>query len=146
MRTRDDMNAHELADSTRSGRARVSRRFHCSHVTAHDRRYQPRADLLVADQGHISSLHHRIGSFDHRNQSLSLDHSKSFHTISSLAISHWSLVIGHWSLVIGHWSLVIGHHYCPNVRATDARRLLKLVMLSPLRVIIDLNFVPPECQ
>src|SRR6185369_6316306 len=38
------------------------------------------------------------------------------------------------------------NHYCPNVDAIDTRRSLTVIMLSPLRVIIDLNYVRPEGQ
>ena len=38
------------------------------------------------------------------------------------------------------------NHYCPNVHSTDTRRLLTLIMLGPLKAIIDLSFVRPESQ
>ena len=78
MRTRDDVDRHELADAARRGGAGVGRGLDRGDVAAHDGGHVAGADLLPADERHLGGLDHGVRRFDHRDETLGLDHPECF--------------------------------------------------------------------
>ena len=89
-RPRNDVDADELADAAGRGRACVGGRFHGSDVAAHDGGDQPGIDLLPADEDHVRGLHHRIGGFDHADQSSRFDHAERVANLAFFFVSQES--------------------------------------------------------
>src|SRR5215471_16463771 len=88
MRTRNDVNADEFSDAARRGSSRICSRLDRGNIAADDCGHQTGADLFVTDQSNVGGFDHRICRLDHRNQTLGLNHSKSFHiSVSPLSSS-----------------------------------------------------------
>src|SRR6188768_1377466 len=85
VRTRNDVHGHELTHATSRGSACIGGRLHGSDITAHDRGHITGADLLPADERHFGGFDHRVGRFDHRDQSLGLHHSQRLTHAASLS-------------------------------------------------------------
>ena len=62
----------------RGGRASVGRSLDGGDIASHDGRHIARADLLPTDQRDLGGLDHGVGRFDHRDQTLRLDHPECF--------------------------------------------------------------------
>jgi hypothetical protein len=72
------MDADELAYTPCRGSAGVCGGFDRSDVSTHDRGYQPRIDLLPADEYDIGRFDHRIRRFDHPYETTRFDESERF--------------------------------------------------------------------
>ena len=86
-RTRDDVDADQLADAARGGGAGVGRGLHGADVAADDRGDQAGIDLLPADEDDVRGLHHRVGRFDHADQAARFDHAER---VAEQVLCHWS--------------------------------------------------------
>ena len=74
MRARDDVDGHQLADAARRRGAGIGRGLDRRDVAAHDGGHVAGADFFPADQRDLRRLDHRVGRFDHRDQTLGFDH------------------------------------------------------------------------
>src|SRR5439155_5498002 len=75
-RPRNDVHANELADAAGGGRACVGGRFHRTDIAAYDCRHESGVDFLPADEGDIRGLHHRVGGFNHADETARLHHAE----------------------------------------------------------------------
>ena len=75
MRPRDDVYGYEFAYASCGGGAGVGGGFYSSDITSDDSRDEPGTYLFVSDELNVGCLDHGVGSFDHRNKTLGLDHS-----------------------------------------------------------------------
>src|SRR5438477_7782566 len=78
VRARDDVDADQLADSSRRRRPGVGRGLDRAHVAAHEDGDVARADVLLADELDVGGLDHRVGGLDRADETLGLDHSECF--------------------------------------------------------------------
>ena len=70
--------APEAADATRGGGAGIGCGLHRTDITTHDRGDQSGIDLLPTDKHDVRSLDHRVGGFNHADQSARFDHADCF--------------------------------------------------------------------
>jgi hypothetical protein len=75
VRSRDNVNAYELAYTPGGCGSGVGRRLYCCDITADDGRHKTGTDLLVSDKLNVRGLDHCIGCLDHGNETFALDHS-----------------------------------------------------------------------
>jgi hypothetical protein len=52
--------------------------FRCADVAADHHGHVAGADVFLADQHHVGSLHHCVGCLDRLNEALGLDYSQGF--------------------------------------------------------------------
>jgi hypothetical protein len=75
MRTRNDVDTYQFADTPGSRCSRVGRSFHGRDVASDDCRHESGTDFFIADKLHIRGFDHRIGGLDHSDKPLAFDHS-----------------------------------------------------------------------
>ena len=73
-RARDDVHADEFADAAGGRSAGVGRGLHRADIAPDDGGDQAGIDLLPADEHDIGGLAHRVGGFDHADESACFDH------------------------------------------------------------------------
>ena len=76
MRPRDHVDRDDLADALCRALARFGRRLDGRDIAAHHRGDVPATGLLVADELDLGRLDHRVGGFDHADETFDFDHSK----------------------------------------------------------------------
>jgi hypothetical protein len=87
-RTRNHMDAYELADTSRGRGSGVSRSLDRTDITPNNRGDEARIDLLPADEDHVRSLDHRIGRLDHADETARLDHPQCFAVMTRVLFGH----------------------------------------------------------
>src|ERR1051325_4232150 len=78
MRLRDNVSRDYFADALACRGARVNCTANGSDVTTHDRGHESRVDLFPTDEANVRGFDHCVGSFDHRHQATTFDHSECF--------------------------------------------------------------------
>src|SRR5262249_10894449 len=68
VRAGNDVYGHELTDAPRSGGPGVCRSVHCADGAAHHHGHIAGADVFLADQHDVCSLHHRVSCLERRNK------------------------------------------------------------------------------
>src|SRR5581483_9920294 len=78
MRTRNNVNADQFANSSGSRGACVCSSLYRTDISANENGDITCADVFFADQDNVSSLDHCVSSLDRADKSFCLDHSESF--------------------------------------------------------------------
>ena len=76
------MNTNELTHAASGSSAGVGSCFHGADIASNNSRDETGIDFLPANEYDIRGLHHRIGGFDHADQSACLYHPKGFADVS----------------------------------------------------------------
>jgi hypothetical protein len=78
VRTRNDVNTDQFADSTRGGCSGVCRRLNRANVSANKDGHVSGADIFFSQELNICSFDHCISGFDGTDEAFGLHHSECF--------------------------------------------------------------------
>jgi hypothetical protein len=68
----------DLADSLPGGSAGIDCSTHSGNIAPHDRSHEAGIDLFPTDKANIRGFDHRVGSFNHRHETTTFNHSECF--------------------------------------------------------------------
>src|SRR5262249_49912814 len=77
--SRNDVDRHQFTDALCRGGSGICGGFHSTDIAAYHHSHQPTANIFTADEGHVGSFDHGIGSFDRADETFGLNHSKGYH-------------------------------------------------------------------
>ena len=80
------MHADQLTYASRGSGAGIGGGFHGTDVTADDRGDQAGIHFLPADEHDVGGLHHRVGRFDHADETAGLDHPERVADVDALVL------------------------------------------------------------
>ena len=81
MRTGNDVDRDQFADTPGRGRTRVRRGFDRADIAANHDAHQPGADKFLAGQHHVGGLDHGVGGFDGADQTFCFNKAKGLHVV-----------------------------------------------------------------
>jgi hypothetical protein len=74
----DNVCCDYFADALAGSRTSIDSGTDSGHIAAHNCSHQAGIDLFPADESNVRGFHHRVGSFNHRHQAATFDHSECF--------------------------------------------------------------------
>jgi hypothetical protein len=78
------MSRDYFADAFSGCSARVNCTSNSGDISTHDRGHQTGIDLFPADETNVRRFYHCVGSFNHRHETTTFDHSQCFrHQLTS---------------------------------------------------------------
>src|SRR4029434_769688 len=89
-RSRNDVDADELSNTTCRGGPGISRRLHRPDVTPDDRSHRAGAHLLPSHENHVGGFDHGVSRFDHSDEATGFDQPESVADLTLVLLSHSS--------------------------------------------------------